>query len=515
MNCTHVRVFKPVRISLEKAGGRDVVRKKVGRTDFSSKFRSMEAAVTFQDVIMLPGLSEVEPGTVDIRTRVSKRNRLNVPFVSSPMDTVTESEMAIAMAREGGLGVLHRNCSIDEEVEMAKKVKRAEALIIRDVITLTPDQTVADALDLMKSHNISGLPVVDGETLVGILTGRDVRFADHSLKVKSLMTKDVIVASEDIDLEKAKDILQEHRIEKLPIVDRNGKLKGLITFKDISLRGKYPNAVRDSDGQLLCAAAISPFDLERAKKLDKHVDILVTDVAHFHNRRVIEATKKVLKEVRADVIVGNIGTSEAVDDIMASLEDVAGFRVGVGSGSICITTEVTKAGAPTLYAVAKVADALQRHKADIPIIADGGIRNPGDAAVALAAGASAVMAGNLFARCREAPGTLMAIGGRYYKQYRGMGSPSAMAKRYSLDRYSAPSKDISEGVEGWVPYKGEVSTVVKEMASGLRASMGYAGARNIEELWEKAKFAMLTPAGGEETKPHDILLPSESAERTK
>ena len=492
-----------------------MTRRKPRGISFGDKLRSMEAAITFQDIIMLPGLSEVEPASVDIRTRVSKRHRLNVPFVSSPMDTVTESEMAIAMAREGGLGVLHRNCPIEEEVEMAKRVKRAEALIIRDVVTVNPEQTVGEALELMRANNISGLPVVEGEKLVGILTGRDVRFADTSLKVKALMTKEVIVADEGITLEKAKDILQEHRIEKLPIVDKSGRLRGLITFKDISLRGKYPNAARDEEGQLLCAAAISPFDLERAKRLDRHVDILVTDVAHFHNRGVIEATKKVMKEVSADVVVGNIGTAEAVEDILSSLEDVAGFRVGVGSGSICITTEVTKAGAPTLYAVVKVADALQEHRADIPIIADGGIRNPGDAAVALAAGASAIMAGNLFARCKEAPGTLMAIGGRYYKQYRGMGSPSAMAKRYSLDRYSVPSKEISEGVEGWVPYKGEVSTVVRELAAGLRASMGYAGAKNIRELWEKARFAILTPAGTEETKPHDILLPSESAERMK
>jgi len=489
--------------------------KKVKRPKFSAKLRGMEAALTFQDVIMVPGLSNVEPSDVNIRTKVSKNYSLNIPFVSSPMDTVTESEMAIAMAREGGLGVIHRNCSIEAEVEMVKKVKRAEALIIRDVVTVGPEQTVVEALELMRAHDISGLPVVDGEKLVGILTGRDVRFADPSLKVKALMTKEVITAGEDIDLEKAKNILQEHRIEKLPIVDRRGRLKGLITFKDISLRGKYPNAARDSGGQLLCAAAISPFDLERARKLDPYVDILVTDVAHFHNKRAIEAAKKVLKEVRADVVVGNIGTAEAVDDIMASLEEVAGFRVGVGSGSICVTTEVTKAGAPTLYAVAKVAEALQKHEVDLPIIADGGIRGPGDAAVALAAGASAVMGGNLFARCKEAPGPLMAIGGRYYKQYRGMGSPSAMAKRYSIDRYSAPSKEISEGVEGWVPYKGDVGTVVKELTSGLRAAMGYAGARNIKELWEKAKFALITPAGQNETRPHDILLPTESAERSK
>lgn len=482
---------------------------------FGKKFEALEPALTFQDVILLPGLAEVEPSQVDIKTKVSRNHALNIPSVSSPMDTVTESEMAIALAREGGLGVLHRNCTIEEQIEMAKKVKRAEAVVIKDVITVAPTQSVAEAMELMKKHNVSGLPVVEGGKLVGILTGRDVRFADLNLKVESLMTKKVITAREDIDLEKAKEILHQNRIEKLPIVDAHGSLKGLITFKDISLRGKYPNAVRDEEGQLLCAAAVSPFDLKRAKELDKYVDLIVIDVAHFHNVRIFEATKKILSEVKADVIVGNLGTYEAAGDAVTKLEGIAGLRVGVGSGSICVTTEVMRTGAPTLYAVAKVADALKDHGADLPIIADGGIRSAGDIAIALAAGASAVMAGNLFARCKEAPGTLMAIGGRYYKQYRGMGSPSAMAKRYSLDRYSMPAKGIAEGVEGWVPYKGEASAVVRELAAGLRASMGYAGAKNIHELWEKARFAMVTAAGAEETRPHDILLPSESTERTK
>jgi IMP dehydrogenase len=492
-----------------------VVGKSPRKFSFSRKFETLEAALTFQDVILLPGLAEVEPSQVNIKTKVSKNHTLNIPFVSSPMDTVTESEMAIALAREGGLGVLHRNCTVEEQLEMAKKVKRAEAVVIRDVITVAPSQSVAEAMELMKKHDISGLPVVDGKKLVGILTGRDVRFAESDLNVERIMTKKVVTAGEDIDLEKAKEILHKYRIEKLPIVDKKGMLKGLITFKDISLRGKYSNAVRDNDGQLLCAAAVSPFDLERAKKLDKYVDILVIDVAHFHNARVFEATKKMLSEVRADVIAGNLGTYEAAENVVTKLDGIAGLRVGLGSGSICITTEVMKAGAPTLYAVAKVADALRDHRSDIPIIADGGIRSVGDITIALAAGASAVMSGNIFARCKEAPGTIMAIGGRYYKQYRGMGSPSAMAKRYTLDRYSMPAKGIAEGVEGWVPYKGEANAVIQELVVGLRASMGYTGAKNIQELWKKAKFAMVTSAGAEETRPHDILLPSESAERIK
>jgi IMP dehydrogenase len=322
-----------------------------------------------------------------------------------------------------------------------------------------------------------------------------------------------VKAEEGISIDEAQRLLRDHKIEKLPIVNKAGELSGLITFKDILLRGKYPDAARDENGQLLCAAAVSPFDLDRAKKLDEYADILVTDVSHFHNANVFTATKKLMSEVSAVVVVGNIGTYEAAEDAITELEEVGGFRVGIGSGSICTTTEVTKAGSPTLFATAQVSDAVMKYGANIPIIADGGIRSPGDVAIALIAGASAVMVGNLFARCQESPGTLITIGGRYYKQYRGMGSPTARAKRYSLDRYSTPAKGVPEGVEGWVPYKGEVSIVLDELASGLKASMGYAGARNIQELWSKAKLAALSPSGAEEARPHDILLPSETQER--
>jgi IMP dehydrogenase len=485
----------------------------VPRQSFRQKFERIQLAFTFRDVMILPGRAEVEPSEVDLRTRVTKIHHLNIPFVSSPMDTVTESEMAIAVARQGGLGVVHRNCSVEEQVEMAKRVKRAEALIIRDVITVAPKDTVGKALALMEKHNISGLPVVDGTRLVGIVTGRDVRFAQPSLRVEEVMTKHVIKAEEGISIDDAQRLLRDHKIEKLPIVNKDGELSGLITFKDILLRGKYPDAARDENGQLLCAAAVSPFDIERAKKLDEYADILVTDVSHFHNANVFAATKKLMDEVSAIVIVGNIGTYEAAEEAITELERVGGFRVGIGSGSICTTTEVTKAGSPTLFATAQVSDAVTKYGADIPIIADGGIRSPGDVAIALTAGASAVMVGNLFARCQESPGTLITIGGRYYKQYRGMGSPTARAKRYSLDRYSMPSKGVSEGVEGWVPYKGEASAVLDELVSGLKASMGYAGARNIQELWSKARLAALSPSGAEEARPHDILLPSETQER--
>lgn len=477
---------------------------------FSQKLKDARFAVTFRDVILVPNWVEVEPKEIDLATRATVHHKLNLPFISSPMDTVTESEMAIALARLGGLGILHRNCPMEDQVKMATQVKRAESLVIRDVITLSPDQTIGEAVDLMQKHQISGLPVVEAGRLVGLLTGRDVRFAHHALKVRDVMTKRLITAREGTTPEEAKEILHKNRIEKLPIVDDNGALKGLITFKDIMLRGRFPNAARDDEGKLLCGAAVSPFDLERAKRLSEHVDVIVVDVAHFHNANVFKSTKDILREVGADVVVGNIGTYKAAEDVVTKLERVAGIRVGIGSGSICTTSEVAKAGSPTLFAAAQVADALKEYGADIPIIADGGVRGPGDIAVALGAGASTVMMGNLFARCKEAPGNLVAIGGRYYKQYRGMGSASAMARRYSMDRYSVPAKGISEGVEGWVPYKGDLSIVIQELTDGLRAAMGYAGARNIPNLWEKAEFAMMSASGMEEAKPHDILLPGQT-----
>jgi len=485
----------------------------VSEKGFRAKFKDSDVAVTFRDLILLPGWTEVEPNQVQLSTQVSLKHSINIPLVSSPMDTVTESEMAIGLARLGGLGVIHRNCTAEEELEMAKKVKRAESLVIKEVITISPDSTVKYATELMQKHNISGLPVVQGEHLVGILTGRDVRFADSSLLTSDVMTKKVITAPADTNIEGAKEILHKHRVEKLPLIDKEGRLKGLMTIKDILQRGRFPNAARDENGQLLCGAAVSPFDLKRAKKLSEVADILVIDVAHFHNANVFSSMKKMLEEVDTDVVVGSIGTYQAAEDILTKLDGVAGFRVGIGSGSICTTMEATKAGSPTVFATAQVADALRTYGSKLPIIADGGIRGPGDAAIALSLGASAVMMGNIFARSKEAPGTLITIGGRYYKQYRGMGSPSAMAKRFSSDRYAQPSKGLPEGVEGWVPYKGELSVVVQEMVAGLQASMGYAGARTIPELWEKSKLAGITNSGAEEARPHDVLLPSESPER--
>ena len=475
---------------------------------FRDKFRNADHALTFNDVLLLPGWTVIEPSEADVGSQVTKKVMLNVPFISSPMDTVTESEMAIALARHGGLGVLHRNCTAEEEVDMARAVKRAEALVIRDVVTVKANATIDNLLGLMEEHNIHGFPVVDdGESIIGIVTWRDFRLADRNLKVSDVMTKEVITAGENISLEEAKSILHKHRIEKLPIVDDTNRVTGLITMKDITLKGTYPDAVRDEMGRLICAAAISPFDLERAMELDEYVDIIFTDVAHFHNKNCFDAAKKLLDSVTAEVVVGNIGTYQAAEDCLTKLDGVAGLRVGIGSGSICSTSVVTRAGAPTLYAVSQVADAVEEYGSDVSIIADGGIRNPGDIAVALAVGASCAMMGNVFAGTSESPGRLVALEGRYYKEYYGMGSAAARKKRYAQDRYSQPSKTITEGVEGWVPYRGGVAEIVSEFVGGLKASMGYVGARTIPEMHEKARLALVTEQGAKELTPHDIMLP--------
>jgi IMP dehydrogenase len=473
--------------------------------EFLSKITNSLDAIGFDDLILLPGMSSVELSEVDLTTRASKSIWMKVPFISSPMDTVTESEMAIAMARSGGIGIIHRNCSKEEQVEMVKRVKRAESFIIRDVITIDPRSTIKEAAEIMEKNRISGLPVVEEGKLVGIITGRDVRFADPSLRVADVMTRDVITAKEGIKMEEAEELMKSHKIEKLPVVDEDGRLKGLITYKDIALRGKYGNATRDEHGRLRVGAAISPFDVERAKELSKIADLLVIDVAHFHSLRVMEATKKLIKEVNVDVVAGNIGTYEAAVDIISSM-DVAGLRVGIGSGSVCTTMEVTGVGAPTPFAVAQVADAVREMEADVPIIADGGIRGAGDIAISLALGASSVMMGYIFAGCRESPGELISIGSRYYKRHRGMGSEAARKKRMALDRYSQPAKGMPEGIEAFVPYRGEVNMVVEELSTALKAAFGYAGASSIEELWRKARLARKTLHTHERAR--DLIIPT-------
>ncbi|MHA1786206.1 MAG: IMP dehydrogenase [Candidatus Helarchaeota archaeon] len=483
------------------------------KVNFRQKIRSVDAT-TFNDVLLLPGYTTIEPEEANVSTRLSKDFLLNLPFISSPMDTVTESEMAIALARLGGLGIIHRNCSIEDQVDMVKKVKRAESFVISDVITITQNKTVEEALELMKEKNIRGLPVIEkNNELIGIVTWRDVRFAENISKilVKDVMTKknDLITAPKSISTDEALRLMHKHRIEKLPVTE-NGNLIGLITTKDVILKGKFPLASRDTEGSLLCGAAISPFDVNRAVQLEKIADVLVTDVSHFHNKNCFEATKELLKKIEVPLIVGNVGTYAAASDVISKLEGVIGLRVGIGSGSICSTSVITRAGAPTLFATANCADAVKDLGSNLSIIADGGVKNPGDVAVAIAAGASAVMMGNVFARCKESPGEIIGIGGRYYKKYYGMGSSAARSKRFSLDRYSQPSKDITEGVEGYVPYRGPLSETITEFIAGLKAAMGYVGANSIKEMWEKAELAQLSAAGMRETNPHDIFLPDKN-----
>ncbi|MHB8565967.1 MAG: IMP dehydrogenase [Nitrososphaerales archaeon] len=479
--------------------------------DFYSKLVNASGVYTFRDFVLLPGRSDIEPTKVDLSVDITSTIKLNMPLVSSPMDTVTEADMAIALARQGGIGIIHRNMPIEEQVENAKRVKRAESFIIRDVVTIKPSDKVSEAIELMARKSISGLPVVEEEErLVGILTRRDVNFADQNEPVRTVMTGDVKVAGPEVTIEEAKRIMHRNRVEKLPVVDASGKLLGLITIKDVYSRERYSLASRDKEGRLLVGAAISPFDLERAKAIEKYVDVLVSDVAHFHNTNILEAAKKLTKEISTGFVAGNIGTSEGTRDTIQALDGrVAAIRAGVGSGSICVTSEVTKAGAPTLFAVSQIAEALQEAGLSIPIIADGGIRAAGDAALSLAAGASAVMMGNVFAGCTESPGGLIKVGGKYYKPYRGMGSASSRQKRFAMDRYNQPSKGIAEGVEGVVPYRGDVQTVVEEFTAGLRASFGYAGAISIKDLWVKAKFGSVSAAGVEELRPHNIILPGD------
>ncbi len=458
---------------------------------FQKKFNEAETVFNFEDVILLPGLSKVEPKEIDLRTKFSKNIPINIPLVSSPMDTVTEAEMAIALARHGGIGVIHRNCSNEEELEMVKAVKRSESFIIREVVTISKEAKVGEAAEIMRKHKISGLPVVENNRLVGIITGRDVRFTDPSVTVSEAMTKDIVVAKPGVTPEEAVELMKKHKVEKLPVVDKEGKLVGLITYRDVALRGEYKDATRDGEGRLRVAAAVSPFDLERAKLLSKYADALVIDVAHFHNENVIEATKKLVKEAGVDVVIGNLGTKEGVLDSVSRIDGVAGLRVGIGSGSVCITTEVTRTGAPTLFAVSQAANALEEIDAEMPIIADGGVRNPGDIALAVAFGASCAMLGYVFAGCKESPSPMTIINDRYFKLHRGMGSQSARQKRMAVDRYAVLSKEIPEGTEVWIPYKGEVASIINEFASGMKAAMGYAGASNITELQRKRKFAKI------------------------
>ncbi len=476
---------------------------------FEHKIVNAINGYTFDDVLLIPQPTEVEPRDVDVSTQITPNVRLNIPILSAAMDTVTEWEMAVAMAREGGLGVTHRNMSIEEQAEMVMKVKRAEHFIVEDVITIAPEETLDYALFLMERNDIDGLPVVDGNgRVVGVITKKDIAAKEGHL-VKDVMTDDVITVGEDVSVEEALDVMVANRIARLPVVNSEGGLVGIITMSDLMMRKKYRNAVRDGNGDLLVAAAVGPFDIKRAKALDRAgADVIVVDTAHAHNLKAIRAMKEIRKAVDADLIVGNIANPKAVDD----LTFVDAVKVGIGPGSICTTRIVAGVGVPQLTAVALVADRASEY--GIHVIADGGIRYSGDIVKALAAGADAVMLGSLLAGTKEAPGKEVVINGRRYKQYRGMGSLGAMmkggAERYYQRGHMKTRKFVPEGVEGVVPYKGPVSDVLYQLVGGLRSGMGYVGASSIAELKEKGEFVIITNAGVTESHPHDILITNEA-----
>ena len=473
---------------------------------FTQKFVNAIKGYTFDDVLLIPQGTEVEPKDVNVSTQITPKIRLNIPILSAAMDTVTEWEMGIGMARLGGLGVIHRNMSIEEQAEMVRRVKREET--VEEVITISPEETIDYALFLMEREGIDGLPVIDNGELVGIVTKTDITTREGE-RVKEVMTKDVITAKESASVEEIMALMIENSIDRVPIVDDDGKLVGIITIGDLLARKKHRNAVRDEEGRLIVAAAVSPFDIKRALALDKAgADVIVIDTAHAHNLKAIKAMKEIKNKVGAELIVGNIANPKAVDDL--TFADAV--KVGIGPGSICTTRIVAGVGVPQITAISMVADKAVEY--GIKVIADGGIRYSGDIVKAIATGADAVMLGNLLAGTKEAPGREITINGRRYKQYRGMGSLGAMmkggAERYYQKGHMKTRKFVPEGIEGVVPYKGKVSEVLYQLVGGLRAGMGYVGAKNIKELKEKSEFVIITHAGVRESHPHDIAITNEA-----
>jgi IMP dehydrogenase len=482
-----------------------------------SEIKNIKEGLTFDDVLLVPGKSSVLPRDVDVTTQLTREIKLNIPIVSAAMDTVTESELAIALAREGGIGILHKNMSIEKQCEQVDKVKRSESGMIQSPITLTPEKSVKDALNIMKKYSVSGIPVVNlSHKLVGILTNRDLRFQPNlKLKVADLMTKEnLVTAPIGTTLEKAEVLLQKYKIEKLPVVDKTGKLKGLITFKDIMKKRKYPKACKDEHGRLRVGAAvgITLETIDRMKALsDAGADVLVIDTAHGHSAGVMNMIREARKEFKYEqLIVGNIGTYEAAIDLLSCKVDAV--KVGIGPGSICTTRVVAGVGVPQISAISDVYRALM--KEGIPIIADGGIKQTGDIPKAISAGAYSVMIGGLFAGVEESPGEKVLFEGRSFKSYRGMGSISAMEKG-SKDRYFQDVEDdilklVPEGVEGRVPYKGALGDTIYQLIGGLRAAMGYCGTKNIKLLRDKSKFIKITSAGLKESYPHDVIITKEA-----
>lgn len=478
---------------------------------FNDKF--IKEGLTFDDVLLIPQKSEILPREVELTTYLTRTIKLNIPLMSSAMDTVTESRMAIAIAREGGIGIIHKNMSIEAQAQEVDKVKRSEHGVIVDPFFLSPQHTLHEANELMGKYRISGVPITENGKLVGILTNRDLRFETNFDKpISEVMTKEnLITAPEGTTLEQAQEILRHHKIEKLPIVDKEGNLKGLITIKDIEKAVQYPNSARDKNGRLLAGAAVGvTLDMmERVEALvSAKVDVIVLDSAHGHSRGIIESIKKI-KAAYPDLplIAGNIATGEAAKDLIEAGADAV--KVGIGPGSICTTRVVAGIGVPQITAIYDVALAAKQY--NVPVIADGGIKYSGDLPKAIAAGADVIMIGSLFAGCEESPGDSEIYQGRRFKVYRGMGSLGAMQEG-SKDRYfqEESKKLVPEGVEGRVPYKGPVSDTVFQLLGGLRAGMGYCGTKTIADLKENGKFIKITSAGLKESHPHDIYITKEA-----
>lgn len=472
--------------------------------------------LTFDDVLLMPAYSEILPRDTDIRSQLTKSITLNVPMLSAAMDTVTEANLAIALAREGGIGILHKNMSIDKQAEQVRLVKRSESGMIVDPITLLVDATIGDALKLMRDNKIGGIPIVDaGQKLVGILTNRDLRFeTDKKRKVKEVMTKEnLVIAPEGTDLKKAEIILRKHKIEKLPVVNKQGKLIGLITYRDILQLRNFPNAVKDGIGRLLVGAALGITSdlMDRAAALQYvGVDVVTLDSAHGHSKGVIEALKALRKNFKGlQIIAGNVGTAQGALALAAAGADCV--KVGIGPGSICTTRIVAGAGVPQLTAIMEASMALKSK--GIPVIADGGIRYTGDMVKALAAGANVVMMGSVFAGTEESPGDTIIYEGRKFKEYRGMGSLGAMSQgsgdRYFQDVEADIKKYVPEGIEGRVAYKGNIAEIIYQYVGGLRSGMGYCGAKNIKAL-QQATFVKITNAGMKESHAHDIDITKEA-----
>jgi IMP dehydrogenase len=477
----------------------------------NDKIRGM--TITFDDVLLEPRYSDVVPSDVDVSTRLTNRIRLNIPLLSSPMDTVTESEMAIALAKVGGLGVIHKNLSIEAQTEEVNKVKRSANGIIEDPVTLRPDDSIADARQVMQQHNVSGIPIVNqGGRLVGILTRRDLRFLEENDKlIRDVMTSEhLVTATGNLTLAEAEQILTAKKVEKLLLIDEEGRLTGLITIKDIDMMNRFPNACKDKQGRLRAGAAVGVFDFERVESLiRKGVDILIVDSAHGHSKNVIETVREIKRQWDIDVVAGNVATEEGTRDLIRAGADAV--KVGIGPGSICTTRVVSGVGVPQISAVMSAAKAAQ--ETDTPIISDGGVRFSGDITKAIAAGAHSVMIGSLFAGMAESPGQMILYQGRTFKAYRGMGSMGAMVKG-SSERYrqaGAPNgKFVPEGVEGRVPYRGSLSDFTFQLVGGLRAGMGYCGTHSIEELRKEARFIQISAASVRENHPHDIAITQEA-----